>query len=199
MKWMYGVVCMALLVGLLVPSPARATIIVSLDIDLPFVDPCYEVGLYETFNVDVYADIPEADATVGWGLDMWYDEDVVSFFDIVYGADWSGIYAQDPDPDDPTVALNFAAITVWPDPDDAVWGYTKLVTITLTADALGTTTLCLGDHNPPDENEGFALDSPPGGFADVNYPDPCPCVTVIPEPGTLAALALGSLALLRRR
>jgi hypothetical protein len=46
--------------------------------------------------------------------------------------------------------------------------------------------------------EGFALNPPPAGeFADVTYvPGE---ITVTPEPGTLALLALGGLTLIRRR
>ncbi len=72
-----------------------------------------------------------------------------------------------------------------------------MATLTFQAVAEGTTDILLLTDNQ--EDEGFLLDVPPPGNQ-VFLPDFVQgSITVIPEPATLALLAFGGLALIRRR
>lgn len=180
------VACAVLLLGALVASPAAAD-----------------------FAVDIRADIAPGVPIVGWGFDVWFDEPVTGVTNVVYGADWLGLAAPTPDPDDPSVDLNLEAITAWPEPENGVTGNVLLATVTFAGDG-SDLSLFLGDHNPwnglGDWNEGFAIEPPPVcNFAQVGYVDvnPDPFVFTIPipipEPASLTLLLLGGLAVIRRR
>jgi hypothetical protein len=184
-------VCVAAL-GLLAASPAWATITVSLDPAAQSVDISAP-----SVSVDIVADIPEADAIVQWGLDLSYDNLVLG----LSGGTWL---------DAVTINTALFDVAVAPDGDELsalvpfgdapLWGANILLaTVEFVPAGLGTSPLDLSDSNAGgDLTEGFALDPPPtGAFADVTYvPGE---ITVTPEPGTLALLALGGLCLLRRR
>lgn len=173
-------VCCAALLGLLV-SPAMATIGVT-------PEPAYQeidMGLGEVATIEIYADIPEADAIIGFGFDA----------DPMYGLlDWPGAFVAGP---------LFTGLGVSPDGDgiaaytlDPVFGDDILLgTLTFTPVAGGLEKIALG-NTAGDLTEGFPLVTV-GGFADVVYT--CADVNIIPEPATLTLLALGGLALLRRR
>lgn len=157
----------------------------SADITVSFSPQHSTVVVGNTVPVDIVADIPEADAILGWGLDLTVDDPMI--------ASW---------------ALNsigplFDPIVANPDgdllgglvpPPGNVWGNVVLATIDFTGLQIGVSGLTLSDSSPGDPTEGFALD--PVGLATVNYVAGTICV--IPEPAALALLALAGL-LIRRR
>ncbi len=172
--------CAALLLGLMV-TPAMATIIASVQPALttvPFPN--------APVTVNIVADIPEADAIVGWGLDMDLVGTSVSVLGIpVIGGQFESVFT--PDGDGLAGVLPFSNL-------DPVWGNgVLLATVTLSVDAPGWTFLNLGANEPL--IEGFALAEPVGQFAAVTWVNGA--VEVLPEPASFLLLALG--ALLRRR
>jgi len=156
----------------------------------------------DQFVFDVRAQITPETAVVGWGIDIWYDEAQVTFVGASFGPDWTEVAADDPDPDDPTVDLNLAAISF--PPAEGIAGNVLLASLTFEGDCCDSL-LTLGDHQPGDLNEGFAIDPDlGGGFAVFDYPDPvslcCGSVTIyVPEPASLTLLAACGLIALRRR
>lgn len=181
----------ALLVGLAAAAPASAVVTVyavpaqqSVDISLG------------TTTVDIYADIPNNEAVIGFGFDVTLAGTSVSLnTPPAIGGTWDPVLAPDGD------GLAGAS----PFPGNAVFGTVLLATLTFDLDALGVTSLVLSDSNPQgpggDLTEGFPLNPPPAGaYADVVYTNvPLNYIEVTPEPASLALLALGSLALRRRR
>jgi len=156
-----------------------ATVIVRFDPS----DKTVDRNIEPTFTVDIVADIP--DPVVGWGLDLTIDDPAIisQVGAPAIGSQWSAGSAPD---GDRLVGVAF--------PNSISGTDILLATITFSADALGETDLLLS-ITPADLTEGFPLD--PTGFADVTFE--AGHVTVVPEPITLALLAVGSLVPLNRR
>jgi hypothetical protein len=139
-----------------------------------------------TTTVDIVADIPEAAAIVGWGLDVTLSNGAVSIVPPpVIGPSFDAAFAPDGD--------GLAGLVPPADPDlfgnDIV-----LATLTISLDSPGVTDLT-PSHTAGDLTEGFLIGN--NGFADIDYIGAQ--IEVLPEPTTLSLLALGGLALLRRR
>ncbi len=174
--------CTALLIGLLA-SPALATIVVSFNPLNQSVD--ISAG---TTTVDIVADIPTADAIIGWGLDLGTTGTSVSFDPGTYpptiGPLFYPVFAPDGD--------GLAGLVT---PPDTVSGTgIVLATVVLTLNDLGLTLLD-ASYTPgdwPDLTEGFMTEN---GFAQVQFVQGS--VNVTPEPASLLLLAF--VGLLRRR
>lgn len=173
--------CSALLIGLMV-GPAMASVVVNL---VPQ-DTIVAIGS-GPFMVDIVADIPEAEAIAGWGMDLSVLDTLVAdkTGTVAIGADWTAAPSMDGD------GLAGLAFTT------PVFGNgIVLASVQFMPVGLGTTGLAMGDDQATDVTEGFALF--PSGFASVQYGTGSITV-VVPEPATLTLLALGGLALIRRR
>lgn len=165
--------CTALLIGLLA-SPALAGIVVSF---MPPIQP-WDGGLNAT--VDIVANIPEAEAIIGWGLDLTISGNPASLtgppvillpFDPAFAPDGDGLAGLAPPP----------LLVFGPE--------VHLATLTLHAPALGVTYLD-ASYTPGDLFEGLMTEN---GFAQVTFQQG----VITPEPASLALL--GVLLLLRRR
>jgi hypothetical protein len=168
--------CTALLIGLLV-SPALAGIVVSFD------PPTQPWGAGGNASVDIVASIPEADAIIGWGLDLGLSGNpAVLTGPPVIGGQFDAAYAPDGD--------GLAGLVP---PPGTVWG-TGIVLASLTLHTPTPSpydvTYLDASYTLADLTEGLMTEN---GFAAVQFVQG----TITPEPASLALLAV--LGLLRRR
>jgi len=171
------VLCALLAVGMLGLASASADIVVNfapIDAVVP--------GVNGTAQVEIWANIPEADAILGWGLDVVVTDPFAAVTAVqINEALFNAAAAYD---GDGLAGLAFP---------DCVWGdHVTLATITYTGLANGVTAVATGT-TAGDLTEGFALCDV--GFA--TFINAAGTVTV-PEPATLVLLALAGLALRRR-
>lgn len=156
-----------------IAASAVATVIVRVEPSTP------TPQLGATFQVDLFADI--ADPVLGFGVDLDIANgsvaSVVGLPEI--GPAWASLFTPDGDG-----LAGVAPLEASVSGDDVL-----LATLTLMADALGTTDL-LAAISDGDLTEGFPLD--PSGFADVEFLSGQ--VTVVPEPATLALLLAAAAA-----
>lgn len=177
--------CTALLLGLLVSPAMAATITVRIDPQYQEVD--ISAG---TAIARIKAHIPQADAIIGWGLDL-----TLTGTSIGLAPDLPG----DPNPlipsppFDPAYAPDGDHLAALVPPPNVVFGYDVLLaTVKFNLLELGTTLLDLS-YTLTDLTEGLMTES---GYAAVTFEGGS--ITVIPEPAALALLALGVLAMRRR-
>ncbi len=172
-KLTYMAIGMALLA-----SPALA------DIGVSVVPDYYVAGLGDTqATVEIWADIPIAEAIIGFGFDVASGDPAVAYNSFACN---TTLFTPVPSSDgDGIQGLSFIPR----------WGNILLGTMTFDLLGLGTSQITFSDDNPQDLTEGFALEQI-GAFATVNYGSG---TIVVPEPASLGLLALGSLLAARRR
>jgi hypothetical protein len=160
----------------LAAAPARSAVIARV------VAPA-QVQLGSAFDIELRADLGQP--TLGWGLDLGFDPAALQRSGApTIGPDWLSATAADGD--------GLAGI-YFPDPGGSglVGDGVLLAVVRFQALAAGVTQLELS-ATLADLGEGFALD--PEGFDSVRFEGAQ--VTVVPEPGTAALLALGLLGLI---
>jgi len=182
MKKLFLICAMVAALACINVMPAQATIV------LEFNPSDIEVEVCDTFFIDLLADIPQADAILGWGLDLLYDPTQMSWDSLIIGGLWSPPFSN-PDGDGLVGMAGF--------PPGPIWGDNILLaTLDFHCLDVGFSTLDLA-VTPGDFTEGFLL--PTGGFAE--WTSTPANITQTPEPTTLFLIGTGlaGLAAARRR
>ena len=168
--------------GLLAAAPAALadTLTVHFDEDEK------TVNLYDVFTMEIRAD--NLQDVIGWGLDLTnVARGVISLIDIDITSPWIPANGLDGDGLCAVASPFFGPIN----------GSDILIaTLTFEADMLGDAPLELSETEG-DLTEGWPTSGEPGSFTAATYVDGL--VHVVPEPATIGLLALGVLALRRRR
>lgn len=146
-----------------------------------------EIG--QEFQITIVADIDEASAIIGWGLDLVYDEDYLEIAGpVVVGNYWQPVSSSVGDGDGMS-GLAFP---------NAISGKNiVLFVITMKAIQQGTTEISV-NFDDVEDFEGFWLNGSYNGPAsDVSYVSQS--VTILPEPTTVVLLGSGLLIFMKRR
>jgi hypothetical protein len=157
-----------------------------------FVPSASTVYVGDTVSVDIYASIEGSEALAGWGMQMSFDNAIVSHdpnTQIALGGDWFG----------PGTSLFGTAANLFNPPTGA---NILLATVEFTALALGSTNL-VGSIDPLDPFQGFTFPAPPGDpdLFNVTFVDGIITVVPIPLPAPvwMGLAGLGGVVVLRRR
>lgn len=157
-----------------------------------FVPSVSTVYVGDTVSVDIYASIAGPEALAGWGMQMSFNNAIVSHdpnTQISLGSDWLGT----------GTSLFGTAANFFNPPTGA---NILLATVEFTALALGTTSL-VGSIDLGDPFQGFTFPAPPGdpNLFNVTFEDGIINVVPIPLPAPvwMGLAGLGSVVLLRRR
>ena len=127
----------------------------------------------ETFTVDINAFIP--DPVIGWGLELFFDDDMLTQVGSIVGPDWSS-----------TIGLYPGHLGGLAFPDAVMGSNVLLATLTFEAFNTGTSDI-LTNHNPYNLAQGFPLLSPPGTFRDAAH---FPATITVPSSPPLLLIAL---------
>jgi hypothetical protein len=179
MKKLFLICAMVTALACINVMPAQATIV------LEFNPSDIEVEVCTIFEVDLLADIPEADAILGWELDLGYDNTQMSWDSLTIGSAWNQA-SSDGD--------GFGGLAVFPLPPNPfpIWGDDILLaTLEFHCLDVGFSTLDLS----ADSLEGFQ--TPLSGFADWTYTPAN--ITQTPEPATLFLMGTGLAGLVAAR
>lgn len=141
------------------------------------------VAVGSTFTMDLRADVPSADALVGWGATLLYDPSLVRLDGVSFGPLWdSALYAGG----DTLVTLLLPSPT---SPDPGASGQElQLAQLTFSCLGLGTSGLGLS-IDPLDPIQGFMKFD--GNYAELEIVDGVINQVAVPEPGTLLLLLTG--------
>ena len=187
MKKLFLICAMVAALACINVMPAQATI------ELEFNPSDTEVEVCNTFFVDLWADIPETDATLAWGLDLVYDNTQMSWDSLIIGPDWTPPFPS-------TTDDGFGGFR--PFGTGPIWGNVLLATLDFHCLDVGFSTLDL-DVTLGDFTEGFMTDQfDQNGIAIFAEWTSTPAnITQTPEPATLFLMGTGlaGLAAARRR
>ncbi|WP_116918406.1 PEP-CTERM sorting domain-containing protein [Tamilnaduibacter salinus] len=134
----------------------------------------------ESFQVDLWASIPDAEPVLAWGLDLEMNAQLLGLNNVLVDSTWLPLGG----PGDGD-GLGGAAL-----PPQT--GEARLATLSFSALNAGSAEIGLS-HTLTDFSEGFALAA--GGFADYEVASAEVEIADVAEPGTLGLLAVSLLGL----
>lgn len=191
---MRKIVLWLLLTGMLIVSTGSANALIQVSFD-----PADKyAGVGSVFNVNILADIPQADATVGWGFNLLYDPLKMTLQNATGGSGWDVLQ----------LAQNNLTGFLNPIPTSPPYGMSgdDILLATLTFECLGQGTSGLDiSVNPDDLTQGFvrglAVGTAGPTFADWQSTPGTVTQGTTPEPSTFLLFGggLATMVWLRRR